>query len=138
MTVPKQQDLLDVIIADHRDVEAVFDEIEASGDARNWLALVDEVTAELVRHSVADEQYLYPTVRRVLPDGDAIADREIAAHADAEEVMKQLERTDAADPTFADLVRSLVEDVRHHIREEERDLLPRLRSACEEVELREL
>jgi len=27
-------------------------------------------TTELVRHSVAEEQYLYPTARRVLPDGE--------------------------------------------------------------------
>ncbi|HEY0454386.1 hemerythrin domain-containing protein [Actinophytocola sp.] len=138
MTVPKQQDLVDVIIADHREVEGVFSEIEASGDARNRRELVEHVITELVRHSVAEEQYLYPTARKVLPDGDEVADHEIAEHAKAEQVMKRLERTDAADPAFEELVRTLINDVRQHIDEEERDLLPRLRAACDEADLREL
>lgn len=138
MTVPKQQDLVEVIIADHREVEAALDETRASGDARNRRALVDHVIAALVRHSVAEEQHLYPTVRSVLADGDAVADRDVTAHADAEQVMKRLERTDATDPVFAELVGSLIERVHRHIQGQERDLLPRLRSACEEAELREL
>jgi hemerythrin superfamily protein len=138
MTVPKQQDLVDAVIADHREVEALFDELEASGDARHRGALVERVIVELVRHSVAEEQYLYPAARKVLPNGDEVADHELGEHAETERVMKQLERTDPADPAHADLVRSLIDDVRHHIQQEEADLLPKLRATCDDADLREL
>lgn len=138
MTVPKQQDLVDAIIADHRVVAELFDELEASGDARNRGRLAEQVIAELMRHAVAEEQYLYPTAREVLPDGDELADHEIAAHADAEQVMKELSRTDPASPAFDALVSSLIGDVRQHIAHEERDLLPRLRATCDAADLREL
>lgn len=138
MTATTQQGLVDAIVADHRAVQGVFAEIEASADARHRRDLVEHVIAELVRHSVAEEQYLYPAARTALPDGDEVADHEIAEHAEAEEVMQELERTDPTDPRFDELVASLIGDVRHHIDEEERDLLPRLRAACGAAELREL
>ena len=130
-----RHDLIDAIVEDHRAVEAVFDDIEASGDARMKRDLVEHVITELVRHSVAEEQYLYPTARKVLPDGDELADHELEEHAEAEKVMKEIEGTDAADPKFDELVAALIKDIRHHLRDEEDDLLPKLRAACDADEL---
>lgn len=48
------------------------------------------MTTELVRHSVAEEQFMYPAARKHLEGGDQIADHEIEEHAEAEEVMKHL------------------------------------------------
>lgn len=138
MTTTKHQDLVDAIVTDHREAQAVFAEIEGTSDPGLRRELVEHVIAELVRHSVAEEQYLYPTARKVLPDGDRIADHELAEHTEAEEVMKAIEKADATSPEFDRLVRQLIEDIRHHLRDEENDLLPRLRAACDPEELREL
>ena len=137
MATAHKHDLVDDIISDHREVEAVFSQIEAGGDDGKR-DLVEHVITELVRHSVAEEQYLYPTVRRVLPNGDQLADHELKEHAEAEEVMKAIEKTDAQDPKFDELVGKLIEDIRHHVQEEESDLLPQLRTACDAAELDEL
>jgi hemerythrin superfamily protein len=137
MTTAHKHDLIDDIISDHREVEAVFNQIQAGGDGGKR-DLVEHVITELVRHSVAEEQYLYPTVRRVLPNGDQLADHELKEHAEAEEVMKAIETTDAQDPRFDELVGKLIEDIRHHVQEEESDLLPKLRTACDAAELDEL
>jgi hemerythrin superfamily protein len=137
MTTAHKHDLIDDIITDHREVEAVFNQIQAGGDDGKR-DLVEHVITELVRHSVAEEQYLYPTVRRVLPNGDQLADHELKEHAEAEEVMKAIEKTDAQDPSFDELVGKLIEDIRHHVQEEESDLLPKLRTACDAAELDEL
>ncbi|HEY7595937.1 MAG TPA: hemerythrin domain-containing protein [Actinophytocola sp.] len=138
MTTTNQQNLIDAIVSDHHDVERVFGEIEASGDVRMKRDLVEHVIAELVRHSVAEEQYLYPTARKALPDGDEIADHEISEHAEVEEIMKEVEKTDATDAKFDQLVGKLIAEVRHHVEDEEGDLLPKLRAACGSDELMEL
>ncbi|MFC4859359.1 hemerythrin domain-containing protein [Actinophytocola glycyrrhizae] len=138
MTTTQQQDLIDAIVTDHREAEAVFAEIESSGDPRNRRELVEHVIVELVRHSVAEEQYLYPTARKVLPNGDELADHELEEHAEAEKVMKAIENTDVTDPKFDELVGKLIEDIRHHLKDEENDLLPKLRNACDADELRRL
>jgi hemerythrin superfamily protein len=131
--------LIDVIVSDHREVEKVFTELEdRTGSSEHRRQLADHVIAELVRHSVAEEMYMYPAARKALPDGDEIADHEIAEHAEAEEAMKELEGVEATDPMFNHLVDKLIRDVRHHIEEEESRLLPRLATSCSPDELREL
>lgn len=138
MTTSEQQSIVDQIIADHRQVEAIFGDIGNSSDASNRRELVEHVITELVRHSVGEEQYLYPTARRVLPDGEQVADHELKEHAEAEEVMKELENTDEDDPKFDAMVRTLIDDIRHHVEDEENDLLSKLRDACDGAELTEL
>jgi hemerythrin-like domain-containing protein len=137
MTAAQQHDVVDDIVSDHREFEAVFKEIENSDDRHQRRDLVDHVIAELVRHSVGEEQYLYPVARRVLDDGDEEVDHELKEHAEAEEIMKQIEKADD-DEKFDELVGALIEDIRHHIEDEEEDLLPKLRELCSHDELLEL
>ncbi len=134
----KTGNIIDDIITDHREFESVFTEIESGGDPRTQPELVEHVIAGIVRHAVAEEQYVYPTARRVLPDGDKLVEHEIEEHSEAEEVMKDIEKADTDDPKYDDLVRKLIADIRHHIEDEEEDLLPQLRTACPSDELGEL
>lgn len=115
-------DLIAVLVADHRRVETLFVELEA-GDAGpdQRRAVLDVVVAELMGHAVAEELYLYPTVRELLPDGDRIADHGLRHHAEAERTM------DTLDPAHPG---ALIAAVRAHVEEQERDLFPRLAQAC--------
>ncbi|MFE7393374.1 hemerythrin domain-containing protein [Streptomyces sp. NPDC057582] len=85
--------VIDKLMADHREVEEVFGRIQAvPGSGQRLRDLVDEVTIELVRHSVAEEQYLYPAVREHIQDGDRLADKEIEDHNRVEKILKQPEK----------------------------------------------
>lgn len=130
-------DIVDAVLADHRTLTGLLDDVAASGDARHRRDLVEHAIAELAGHWAAEEQVLYPAVRRALPDGDALADRGLAAHGRGEESMKLLRRTDATAPGFDELVTRLVDEVRAHLRSEERELLPRLRAGSSPDELAE-
>lgn len=136
------RDIIDEIITDHREVEDLFAQIEDTSNPRIQQALVQLVIAELGRHSVAEAQFLYPTARTALPDVGEVADRELAEHARAEELMKGLEKALAdgwaGTARFNALVRTLMEEIRHHISEEEAVLLPALRGACDPGELAQL
>jgi hemerythrin superfamily protein len=126
------QDLVDVLVSDHRTVEALFAQLEAGiPDPQRRQDLVDVTVAELMRHAVAEEQYLCPTVRQDLDDGDELAERELAGHREAERLMSELMGTDVDHPEFEPLVIRLIREVRAHIREEESVLLPQLRTECE-------
>ncbi|MFF7162380.1 hemerythrin domain-containing protein [Streptomyces sp. NPDC008086] len=123
--------VIDELVTDHREVEEMFGRIEALpyGDKDRKL-VADQVTMELVRHSVAEEMYLYPAVREHVTGGDAIADREIEDHSKAEQIMKDLEGCDADDAEFDRLIGMLMTEVRSHIADEEQNLFPNLRAAC--------
>ncbi|MTE18040.1 hemerythrin domain-containing protein [Streptomyces sp. TRM43335] len=131
--------VIDELTTDHREVEELFGRIEAlpAGDERRK-ELADQAVIELVRHSVAEEQYLYPAVREFLPDGDEVADKELRDHAEAERTMKDLEGRSAADPEFDRLVGLLMREIRTHVEDEEQNLFPRLRRATSEQRLDEL
>ncbi|MDT0445001.1 hemerythrin domain-containing protein [Streptomyces johnsoniae] len=132
-------DIIRELTTDHGEVEDVFREIEAlppGHEARKELA--DRATIELVRHSVAEEAYLYPAVREHVPDGGPIADKEIDDHATAEQIMKDLEGHGASEPEFDRLIGRLMLEIREHIRDEEENLFPMLRQACSQDQLEEL
>jgi hemerythrin superfamily protein len=132
-------DLVTVITRDHREVEALFSELEGgSGSAQHRRDVADHMTAELVRHAVAEEMYMYPAIREHLDDGDNLADHEIEEHAEVEQLLKDLDGVDADDPEFNQIITKLIADVRHHVEEEESDILPKLQEACGPERMHEL
>lgn len=135
-------DVIALLVNDHREVEAMFHQLEntARDDVDTHRRLSAQVIAELVRHSVAEEQYLYPAVRKVVPDGDEIADHEIEEHSEAERTMKRLE---ACDPEinagdYQENLRNLMSEIRHHVEEEEKELFPKLSANANSQDLDEL
>lgn len=139
MTTRTRLDLIDAIVDDHREVLRVFDELEqGTGDPQRRRDLTDHVITQLVRHSVSEEMYMYPVARRMLPDGEQVVDHDLDEHAEATELMKRVEGLDSTTPEFEELLQTLMSDVRHHLEDEETDLLPRLRNACDEAELEDL
>ena len=128
-------DVVDMIMADHREVERLFDllENEPSQRARNLPVL----TTLLVAHSRAEEAEVYPVAR-----DEAGASEEVAhsqeEHLEAEQI---LERLQAADPTSTDFDRvlaELVEAVSHHVEEEESSVLPAIRTGLADSRRQEL
>lgn len=131
--------VIDELVTDHREVEELFGKIEALAPGeKDRKVYADQVTMELIRHSVAEEEYLYPAVREHLVNGNTMADREIEDHSKAEQLMKDLEGCEADDPEFDRLVGELMGEVRSHIAEEEETLFPQLRVACSAEELDKL
>jgi hemerythrin superfamily protein len=129
--------VIDVLVHDHREVDHIFAEIETQPPAAQERLgqLAQQVVIELVRHSVAEEQYLYPAVRKHLPDGDEMADHEIAEHAEAEQTMKHLEKLEPGDAEFRPTLDTLMAQIRHHVHDEEGKLFPALAAACDRGDL---
>ncbi|MFZ5869613.1 MAG: hemerythrin domain-containing protein [Actinomycetota bacterium] len=138
MAHDENADLIDELIADHREVEDAFTRLEAGMTADEGQRLVEATITELVRHSVVEETLLYPLAERVLPDGKQLADHEKKDHAEVERMMKELERLEPGSQAYVTEVRMWMRSVRSHIEEEETDLMPRLRDAVDAEELRTL
>ncbi|MEU1709875.1 hemerythrin domain-containing protein [Streptomyces sp. NPDC005706] len=127
------------LTTDHREVEEIFGRIEAMPPgSKERKTLADQATIELVRHSVAEEAYLYPAVRKHVEGGGALADKEIEDHAQAEQILKDLEGLDADDARFDTLMTRLMSEIRSHVADEEQNLFPRLQAACTPEALDEL
>ncbi|MFF0752900.1 hemerythrin domain-containing protein [Streptomyces sp. NPDC004267] len=123
--------VIEELKSDHREVETMFGRIQTmTGRGQELRDLVDEVTIELVRHSVAEEQYLYPAVREHVQGGDRLADKEIEDHRRVEEILKKLEQMDTVDAQMRPLLQQLQLEVSSHVKDEEDNLFPMLARAC--------
>ncbi|NGN69938.1 hemerythrin domain-containing protein, partial [Streptomyces sp. A7024] len=134
----RKQDVLDALMEDHREVERLFAAFDGSTDGAQRRELVDHMIIELVRHSEAEEQHLYPAIRRVLPDGEKIADSELDDHAAAERTMDALDGAEPGSEAFARDVAQLMTQIKEHVAEEESEVFPQLRQALTKEEREEL
>ncbi|MEU8826758.1 hemerythrin domain-containing protein [Streptomyces sp. NPDC048636] len=133
--MPEPRDVVELLTADHRQVQELFEGYRTAGDPGERRRLVERITVEVVRHSVAEETHLYPTVRTALPDGDQVADEEMEELSEAERLLAELDALDPRDREFDPLVRRLMDVVSMHIRGEEDLVFPELRERLTAEEL---
>ncbi|MFC9227518.1 hemerythrin domain-containing protein [Streptomyces decoyicus] len=99
---------------------------------------MDALTIELVRHSVAEDQYLYPAARAYLEFGSSLADKELRDHARIERLLEYLKQRQPLDEDFEHLVRRLRAEVTVHVDDEENSLFLQMRSNVDAAVLQEL
>jgi hemerythrin superfamily protein len=134
----KQDDITVELTKDHNELREMFGKLRAGAAGDERTELVHEMTTELVKHSVAEEVHLYPLIRKILPDGDALADKELEEHAEVEQALKELEKLDPSDSKYGQLIDNVIHDVTEHAGEEEDVIFPQLREKCSSDELHEL
>jgi hemerythrin superfamily protein len=133
-------DAIALLRSDHRAVEKLFKGFERAGDTayRTKRKLVDDIIRELSVHAAIEEQFLYPAVRRELSQAEDDALEAIEEHHVAKWILSELEPMDPKDERFDAKVTVLIESVRHHVREEEHTLFPKIRAAMSRKDLLEL
>ncbi len=139
MTEPDlNTDVVDVLISDHRDVTALIGEIKTITDPMIRRDLTDTAISELVRHAVAEEMYVYPAMRKHLPDGERAVEHDIEEHKELERTMKQLEALDVSSPDFDGAIGKLEALLADHVQDEEGEQFPELRLRVPREDLVEL
>lgn len=131
-------DGLTLIINDHRNVDDFFTAYEQATEPDKKLRIVAKIIEDLTIHAHIEEQVLYPLVRSRLNDGEELFEHSLQEHQEAKQVLAQIEQTDVTDTQFDIKVHELIQEVRHHVEEEESDMLPRLKQAVSEEELAQL
>jgi len=135
---PVDQDVVDILTTDHHEVLDLLQQIKITTDAEERRDLADTVITELVRHSVAEEMYVYPAMKKHLPDGDEAVDHDVEEHKELEQKMKKLESVDAQNPEFTQRLTQLETILRDHVSDEENDQFPQLRAQVPREELIEI
>lgn len=89
-----QYSMTDALRSDHDAITAWLNDGSATGHTKEAVALREQVVINLVRHFVAEEQYLYPEVRHQLEHGDDLAELNFTADRAIEAKLKELEDPD--------------------------------------------
>jgi hemerythrin-like domain-containing protein len=131
-------DVIDVLEHDHREVEEMFVEFENAASAEDKRAIADKIIIELVRHSEAEEQAVYPMMAKKIEGGKELVETEIDEHSKAEKIMKDLDGLDANDPALGVLMGQLKAAILQHIQEEEGEAFPKFRQVTSDEEREKL
>jgi hemerythrin superfamily protein len=121
-------DVVDILTSDHQEMVELFSQIEGASDAGQRRDLADTLIAEVMRHAVAEEMYVYPAMEKNVPNGAEEVEHDKQEHDEIVKLMKQIEHLDPNEPTFMELVRQWEGKLRHHANDEESDQFPKLRA----------
>ncbi len=129
-------DAVEMLKDEHRQVEALFKEYEqlAHGDdlaAKETLAT--EICEKLTIHAQVEEEVFYPAARQIL-DEQQIIDEAEEEHADAKQLVAELEEMSPDDDAYDKTVKALSDAIAHHVEEEESEMFPKLKEAGMETE----
>jgi hemerythrin superfamily protein len=117
---------------DHQKVKDLFEEFEDAEEADDKLRIVRTALMELEIHATLEEEIFYPAVREQVEDDDKdMMDEALEEHHVAKFIMRELQNMKPGDERFDAKFKVLAESVKHHIEEEESEILPK----AEEMDL---
>ena len=134
-------DAVALIKADHREVEKLFHEFEDAGDRayKTKQQLVSQIIKELEVHATIEEETYYPAVEaKAKKDGKELVAEAIEEHHVVKILLGELSTMSAEDEAFDAKVTVLMENVRHHVEEEEEEMLPQSEEVLGKEELARL
>jgi hemerythrin superfamily protein len=125
-------DLFEMLKADHRQVEELFNKFE-DADTHSRSAIADEALNGLEVHAALEEELVYPAIAEVV-DEKEIVNLAREEHHVAKLLIKELRKMAARDDEFATKFKVLGELVKHHIEEEEGEIFPQAEQGGLETE----
>jgi len=136
-----EPDAISLLMNDHRAVDELFRRFESSregGSTAERRLLIEQMTQELAVHAEIEEEVFYPAVRRLLAQGDQLVEESLHEHAEVKGLLADINSSDPESRGHEAKVMTLIGDVRHHVNEEESEILPKLRQAIGHSQLVEL
>jgi hemerythrin superfamily protein len=128
---------LTILKTDHKTVETLFKQFEGLSDKAKTQKkkIVERIIHELAIHATIEEQVFYPGVREALPDVEDTILEALEEHHIVKWTLSELEKMTPDDERFDAKVTVLIESVRHHVKEEEQELFPKVRKALDKKKL---
>lgn len=112
------QDAIALLKADHRKVEKLFEQFEASKGAQSKQALVQQICTELTAHTILEEELFYPACKGEVDDD--LLNEAYVEHDGAKVLIAELLSSEPNEEFYDAKVKVLSEQIEHHVEEEEK------------------
>ena len=134
MTSSEGTNAIDLLKRDHDDVDKMFaqyEDLKEGGSGGDKEMLVAEICDALTVHAQIEEEIFYPAARSALDDDDGkdLLDEAAVEHQTLKDLIARLEAAPTDDPLYDAGVKVLSEYVKHHVKEEENELFPKIKSS---------
>jgi hemerythrin superfamily protein len=130
-------DVVELIKAQHRRIDELLAQAEQA-EPDQLAALLRQVADLLLPHSEAEESFVYPAIKDYdTSEADEVKDG-VAEHHHMEGLLQELLTEDPSGPGYDGKLAAMIGELRHHVEEEEQDLLPVLTEQASDEEREEL
>jgi hemerythrin-like domain-containing protein len=133
-------DAIVLLKSDHKEMRRLFREFRAAGDraAKRKSKLMEQILQLLTIHTYVENEVMYPEVRKLIPNlaGEVLESCE--EHHVADVLAAELYGMPAGSERFVPKAVVLIENVTHHIEEEEQELFPKVREKLGRRQLQEI
>ena len=129
---------IDLLKEDHDKVDILFQKVKATKD-QDHRDLFEQIKHELEAHTHVEETLFYP---RLIADGDEELQKKtkegIQEHHQAKIFLRELSNLADESEKFEPKLKVLMEDIGHHVQEEEGELFPMVKEQFDEYTLQML
>jgi len=124
---------------DHRELERLLDELEPTTEraVKTRQELFDRVHDALTVHEIIEEEVFYPTLKQH-PKAKDIVLEGYEEHDVVNILMGELSNLSVEDETWGPKCKVMIENIRHHIEEEEGEMFQKARQVFDRQELDQL
>jgi hemerythrin superfamily protein len=128
---------IELLVSDHRTVNELFeryeDEKESDDDTKRGIS--ERICNELTVHAQVEEELFYPWLRENLDEEDMeMVEEAQVEHQSAKDLIAQIQGASEIDATYDAKVKVLGEYIKHHVKEEENEIFPKVKSEQEELD----
>ncbi len=125
---------------DHKKIQKLFRSFEQSSPTAHATRgkIVDDIIEALTVHTYIENEVMYPQVRARVPDLEQDVLESYEEHHVADLIVMELMTLQPDSEHFQAKTTVLIENVRHHVEEEEQEWFPKVRAALGRKELSEI
>jgi hemerythrin superfamily protein len=133
-------DAIVILKRDHKEIKTLFRRFQAAGEDATQAKgeLVNRMIELLTVHTYIENEVMYPEVRKLVPDLEDDVLESYEEHHVADLLCAELAALSPDAERFDAKATVLIENVTHHIDEEEQDWFPKVREALGRKQLQEL
>ncbi|MQY27258.1 hemerythrin domain-containing protein [Nocardia aurantia] len=133
-------DAIVLLREDHKQIRKLFREFDKAGPGAHTTKsrIVDRIIEALTVHTYIENEVVYPEVRRLVPDLEDDILESYEEHHVADVLVMELSTMKPEDERFTAKVTVLIENVDHHIDEEENEWFPEVRKHVGRKELQDI
>jgi hemerythrin superfamily protein len=113
-----QTDAIALLKADHRKVEGLFEKYESTKSESKKKSLAQQICLELTIHTKIEEDIFYPACKGEIDDG--LWHEAFVEHDGAKVMIAEIEAGKPGDEFYDAKVKVLSEQIKHHVKEEEK------------------
>ncbi len=128
---------LELLKEDHRKVQELFEQVKATESQKQHKQLFRRIKTELDTHAHIEEKVFYPTLKKYEEFKETVLEA-IEEHLQMKTLLRAIDRLSEGNERFDAKLKVLIDDVEHHIEEEEGELFPKVKRQLSSEQLKDM